>query len=114
VDRIEEAEATDLVAEWPADFELSDAWAKVVNEVEEQRSLTSATLLSDARWLPVLRTQFGRHCEVEEALEDGRLRIRVAAPTPLMIAQHLAGWGATLEVEVPRRSELSLLAWAPN
>ena len=30
---------------------------------------------------------------------DGRARVRVAAPTALMIAQHLAGWGAMVEVE---------------
>ena len=29
----------------------------------------------------------------------GRARVRVAAPTALMIAQHLAGWGALVEVE---------------
>ena len=47
----------------------------------------------------VLRGQVGRHCDVLDSAADGRARVRVAAPTPLMIAQHLAGWGALIEVE---------------
>ena len=34
-----------------------------------------------------------------DALPDGRVRVRLAAPVPLMIAQVLAGWGAMVEVE---------------
>lgn len=33
--------------------------------------------------------------------EDGRIRVRVAAPMALSIAETLAGWGATLEVLEP-------------
>jgi hypothetical protein len=29
------------------------------------------------------------------------VRIKVTAPTPLMIAQHLAGWGGSIEVLDP-------------
>jgi hypothetical protein len=36
---------------------------------------------------------------VLDTLDDGRVRVRLAAPTPLMIAQPLAGWGAMIEVE---------------
>jgi len=109
VDRIVEAEVTDLPAERPADFELSQAWEQVVDVVEQRRSLLSATVLIEARFVPVLRDHFGRHCEVEGPVGDGRLRVRVAAPTPLMIAQQLAGWGSLVEVEEPEslRAELA-------
>jgi predicted DNA-binding transcriptional regulator YafY len=109
VDRVIEAVVTDLAAERPADFELSAVWERVVDEVEQRRSLVSATVLIDARILPVLHTQFGRHCDVDSPVEDGRVRARLAAPTPLMIAQHLAGWGALVEVEesTPVRAELA-------
>jgi hypothetical protein len=33
--------------------------------------------------------------------EDGRIRLRLSAPTPLMIAQQLAGFGAAVDVEGP-------------
>ena len=109
IDRIVEAAVTDSPAERPADFELSQAWEEVVDAVERQRSLVSATVLVDARFVPVLRTQFGRHCHVNDPLEGRKARVRLAAPTALMIAQHLAGWGATIEVEGPEsvRAELA-------
>ncbi|GLX01995.1 WYL domain-containing protein [Microtetraspora sp. NBRC 16547] len=111
VDRIAEAVVTDLPAERPADFELSEAWRRVVDEVERERSHLSATVLIDGRHLPVLRTQFGRHCDVDATLDGGRVRARVAAPTALMIAQHLAGWGMLVDVVEPAqvRAELARL-----
>ena len=99
LDRVEVVAVTDLEARRPPDFDLSEAWGQVVAAVEEQRSLTSATVRVDPRFVFVLRGQFGRQCEVLDSAADGRARVRVAAPTPLMIAQHLAGWGALLELE---------------
>jgi predicted DNA-binding transcriptional regulator YafY len=101
VDRIGEMTVTDAVAERPADFDLSHEWERVVDEVEQRRSLLSATVLISARLLPVLRDRFGRHCEPLETHDDGRVRVRVAAPMALSIAQELAGWGALVEVLEP-------------
>jgi predicted DNA-binding transcriptional regulator YafY len=97
VDRIESATVTDQAAERPADFALAEAWRKVVDEVEVQRSLVSAVVFVATRQVWVLQHQFGRHCHVESE-QDGRSRVRLAAPTPLMIAQPLAGWGDAIEV----------------
>lgn len=59
--------------------------------------------------MPVLRTQFGRHCEASYSLEGGPARVRVAAPSARSVAEHLAGWGSTIEVLEPEsvRDELS-------
>jgi hypothetical protein len=102
---------TDLEAERPADFDLAAAWDQVVGELEQRRSLESALVLVPTRLVSVLRTQFGRHCQVQQELEDGRSVVRLAAPTPLMIAQYLAGWGALLEVRESAavRAELARL-----
>lgn len=109
VDRVLDAVVTELAAERPAGFELSQAWDRVVDEVEQRRSPTTATVLIGAKFLPVLRTQFGRQCDVDSPLDDGRVRVRLAAPTALMIAQDLAGWGALVEVVEPAsvRAELA-------
>jgi predicted DNA-binding transcriptional regulator YafY len=109
VDRIAVAEPTDRPAERPDGFALATAWQEVVGEVEQRRSGTWATVLVEARFVRVLRDQFGRHCHLDGALADGRTRIRLAAPTPLDIARHLAGWGAMIEVLEPRsvQSELA-------
>jgi predicted DNA-binding transcriptional regulator YafY len=101
VDRIVAAEPAGQPAERPDDFTLAAAWQQVVGEVEQRRSRTWATLLIDARFVPVLRDQFGRHCHTDGETGDGRARVRVAAPTPLDIARHLAGWGAMIEVIDP-------------
>jgi len=108
VDRITEAEPTDQPAERPDDFTLATAWEQVVGEVEQRRSRTWATVLVEARYVPVLRNQFGRHCETEGELEDGRTRVRLGAPSPLDIARHLAGWGAMIEVVQPRSVQAEL------
>jgi len=109
VDRIIDAVPTDLVAERPAEFDLSTAWERITGWVEQQRSLLSATVLVEARFVGVLRNQFGdHHCELLDTLDDGRARVRVAAPVPLMIAQHLAGWGDGVEVIEPESVKAEL------
>jgi predicted DNA-binding transcriptional regulator YafY len=99
VDRIADAVVTEDTFDRPADFDLSEAWEQVVTEMEQRRSLVSATVVVAARFAYVLQDQYGRHCEVLDTLDDGRVRVRLAAPTPLMIAQPLAGWGAMIDVE---------------
>jgi predicted DNA-binding transcriptional regulator YafY len=108
VDRILDAVSTDLVADRPAEFDLSAAWERIVGWVEQQRSLMSAIVLIEARFVPILRDHFGRHCEVLESLDDGRARVRLAAPVPLMIAQQLAGWGTAVEVVEPESVKAEL------
>ncbi|MCA2181170.1 WYL domain-containing protein [Nonomuraea glycinis] len=101
VDRIITADPTDQPAERPDNFTLHGAWQHVVNEVEQRRSRIWATVLIEARFVPVLRTQFGRHCRTDAELDHGRARVHLAAPTPLDIARNLAGWGAMIEVIEP-------------
>lgn len=101
VDRVLEATVTAEAAERPDDFDLSAAWAKVVEEMELNRSLLAATVLVQERHLWVMQDRLGRHCEVLGSPGDGWVRTRITAPTPLMIAQHLAGWGGSIEVLEP-------------
>ena len=108
VDRILEAEPTGQPAARPDDFTLAAAWEQVVGEIEQRRSRTWATVHIDARFVPVLRDHFGRHCHTDGQLGDGRARVRIAAPTPLDIARNLAGWGAMIEVIEPRSVQAEL------
>jgi predicted DNA-binding transcriptional regulator YafY len=101
VDRIVEATVTDEPAERPADFDLSAAWERVVASMEERRGGLVATVVAARREAGVLQNHFGRQCEVVGPDEDGRIRLRLSAPTPLMIAQQLAGFGAAVDVEGP-------------
>lgn len=102
VDRIADAETTDQPSGRPDDFELAAAWEEVIGTMEERRSATWATVLIEPRFVPILRDHFGRHCHRDGEADDGRARIRLAAPTALDIARNLAGWGADVEVIEPR------------
>jgi predicted DNA-binding transcriptional regulator YafY len=101
LDRIVEAEVTDLPAGRPADFELTEAWERVVEEVEQRRSGASATVLIAGGLMPGLRMSFGRHVEVLGEEPDGRVRARVAAQSTTAVAEQLAGWATLIEVMGP-------------
>jgi hypothetical protein len=76
--------------------------------VEQRRSRTWATVVIEARFVPVLRDQFGRHCHTDGELDDGRARVRLGAPTSLDVARNLAAWGAMIEVVEPRSVQAEL------
>jgi predicted DNA-binding transcriptional regulator YafY len=100
---------TELVAEHPADFGLSVAWERVVDQVERQRSLVSATVLIDVTLLPVLVSALSNAVPPELGAQDGRPRAVLAVPMARSIAEQLAGWGALVEVVEPEsvRNELA-------
>jgi predicted DNA-binding transcriptional regulator YafY len=85
VDRIVAAEPTAEAAQRPDDFALATAWQEVVGEVERRRSRTWATVLIEARFVPVLRDQFGRHCHADRR---GRRRPRPGPPRRADPARH--------------------------
>jgi predicted DNA-binding transcriptional regulator YafY len=101
LDRIVEAEVTDLPAGRPADFELADAWQRVVDEVEQRRSGASATVLVAPWLIRGLRLSFGRYVDIVGEDPDGRLRARVAAQSSTAVAEQLAGWATMVEVVEP-------------
>ncbi|SEF25180.1 Predicted DNA-binding transcriptional regulator YafY, contains an HTH and WYL domains [Amycolatopsis pretoriensis] len=111
VDRIAEPVPTEEAADRPADLELAKVWDEVVEEIEKRRSLLTSDVVLARRHFGVLRDRFGRHCELVAELPGDRVRARVAAPAPIMIAQELAGWGALVEVESPEsvKAELARL-----
>jgi predicted DNA-binding transcriptional regulator YafY len=101
VDRIIEAEVTDTPATRPDDFELAHAWQGVIDEMEQRRSQTPATVLATARLAPALQAYFGRYAEIVGHEPDGRLRLRVAAQSTTAVAEQLAGWARMIEVVDP-------------
>jgi predicted DNA-binding transcriptional regulator YafY len=109
VDRIIDLEITEQAAQRPVDFDLSESWQRVVDDIEQRRSLVSAVVELPGRRLPVLQDLFGRHCERLPALAGDRVRVRVAAHTVRSVAEQLAGWGDEVEVLDPEpvRRELA-------
>ena len=78
---------------------LGATWSEVV---EQKRSHTWASVKIAARYVPILRDQFGDALPRRaEGWQTTGCVVTLAAPTPLDIARHLAGWGAMVEVIEP-------------
>ncbi|MEV5961148.1 WYL domain-containing protein [Kribbella sp. NPDC051952] len=107
VERVVSADLTEEAFERPADFDLSTVWNEIVDRMEERRSGLTATVLMDERFVWVMQDRLGRQCEVD-GMDGDRVRLKVTAPTPLMIAQHLAGWGGSIEVTDPPEVQAEL------
>jgi predicted DNA-binding transcriptional regulator YafY len=107
IDRVVAAQATDETFERPDGFDLSTAWGEIVERMEERRSGLTATVLMDQRHVWVMQDRLGRNCEVD-GTDGDRVRLKITAPTPLMIAQELAGWGGSIEVLDPPEVQAEL------
>jgi predicted DNA-binding transcriptional regulator YafY len=107
IDRVVAAQATEETFERPSDFDLSTAWAEIVDRMEERRSGLTATVLMEQRQVWVMQDRLGRNCEVD-GTDGDRVRLKITAPTPLMIAQELAGWGGSIEVLDPPEVQAAL------
>ncbi|MEU4744875.1 WYL domain-containing protein [Actinosynnema sp. NPDC023658] len=100
VERVVSVRVLEEVFVRPEGLDLSVVWGRVVSEVERRRSSVSAVVSVESRYAGVLRDQFGRQCEVVGEV-GGRVRLRLSAPSALMVAQVLAGWGGLVEVVEP-------------
>jgi predicted DNA-binding transcriptional regulator YafY len=107
IDRVVAAQATDETFERPDGFDLSTAWGEIVERMEERRSGLTATVLMDQRHVWVMQDRLGRNCEVD-GTDGDRVRLKITAPSPLMIAQELAGWGGSIEVLGPPEVQAEL------
>lgn len=103
VSRVRDVTLTDEIVERPADFDLSAAWRQVTAAVGEHRTSVRCTIRIEHRHVGGLRAQFGSDLMVAELdeLDDGRVEVIVGGPAPIVIAQHLAGWGSLVEVIEP-------------
>ncbi|MCD2443268.1 WYL domain-containing protein [Agromyces sp. SYSU K20354] len=100
VDRMTDVETRDDRFEPPAGFDLDAAWASLSAEIEQTRVRTTATVLVDPAVEDEFRGWVGQ-AEVLGAAVDGRVIVRVAGQTELVLARRLAAWGAQAEVVEP-------------
>jgi predicted DNA-binding transcriptional regulator YafY len=107
IDRVVAAQATDETFERPGGFDLSTAWDEIVERMEERRSGLTATVLMEQWHVWVMQDRLGRNCEAD-GTDGDRVRLKITAPTPLMIAQELAGWGGSIEVLDPPEVQAEL------
>lgn len=116
VSRIQSVVVTDLPAVRPDGFDLATAWRDVASTVAELRTQVRATIRIHPRHVWGLRHQFGDDLSLTEFAGsdepdawDDRLEAIVGGPSAIVIAQHLAGWGAEIEVIEPPEVQAELV-----
>jgi hypothetical protein len=82
----------------PDDLDVAAVWEQVVDELEERRGRVSATVAVPGPLVRVVRDVLGRHASVLGDADDGRVLMRVSSHTARSVAEHLAGFGAAVEV----------------
>jgi predicted DNA-binding transcriptional regulator YafY len=88
-------------AERPKGFDLARTLASTVAAVEQRRRRIRALVRVPAYAVGPLRERWGTDLTVLSETEDRRVLIELAAATPEMIAEQLAGWGSHVDVISP-------------
>ena len=101
VDRMRSVDVSDLAADRPVGFVLSDAWRLIADEMEEARAPIRVRALIDGSAMPWLRHTFGVRLRVGRAADDGRVEVEIRGHSEWMIASELASFGARVEVLEP-------------
>ena len=106
IGRVQSVVVTELAAVRPAAFDLADAWRSVVATVRELRTQVRVSIRLDRRHVWPLRAQFGEDVSLIELAgdrdrSDGLVEAIIGGPSVERIAEHLAGWGAAIEVLDP-------------
>ena len=100
VERVVSVELTEESFERPADFDLSAGMERDRRPDGGAAFRADRDRPDDERFVWVMQDRLGRNCE-GYGVEDDWVRLKITAPTPLMIAQHLAGLGGSIDVVDP-------------
>lgn len=101
LDRVLEAKVLDRSVVRPEDFDLDDAWASIVTDVDGLRRGTQLRVRVAAEMLrPLAWVYSGRHV-VDQVLDDGRVELTLTGTSDAAFAGQLAGFGAAVEVIDP-------------
>jgi predicted DNA-binding transcriptional regulator YafY len=128
IGRVTAVEPTGEPVERPADFDLTEAWQRVVTNVDELRSPHHVDAIVDADCLMGLRWMFNRQLTVisdSPAAElsgssgspessgvapPARVTVRIGGQSVERIASHIAGFGARITVLGPTEARDHLAA----
>ncbi|MGX6602139.1 helix-turn-helix transcriptional regulator [Micromonosporaceae bacterium Da 78-11] len=103
---------TGAAVERPDDFDLATVWRGLASRMEDQ--MVAATVWGRARpdVIPLLRGRLHDRLRIGRALPEDWLEIEVDGPSPEVLAAHLAGFGARVQVLGPpaARERLAQLA----
>jgi predicted DNA-binding transcriptional regulator YafY len=101
VDRVTSLEPTGDAVVRPENFDLEQAWERIVATVDDLRSPVRVEASVRRELLGVLHWVFGRQLEVGAPGCDGRVEVSIGGQRIEGVAAQLAGFGASVEVTAP-------------
>lgn len=104
IDRMTSVVITDQPAERPDGFDLTEAWTRIMGDVEELRLQARAQALVEPGSVGILRMMFGTRMQIGAAPdgdETGRVPVEVRGNNVEALAGELAGLGRRVEVLGP-------------
>jgi predicted DNA-binding transcriptional regulator YafY len=101
VDRMRSVEVMVDPVERPEGFDLADAWAKVVADIDERRAPVRARALTGKGDLSFLRYVFGKRVLIGASGPDERVEVELRGASARVLAAEIAGFGGSLEVTEP-------------
>ena len=118
IGRVTSVEPTGVPVERPEGFDLTEAWQRVVSNVDELRSPHHVEAIVDADCLMALRWMFDRQLTIiadpredrEGGEEDSeaRVTVRLGGQSVERIATQIAGFGAQITVLAPEEARTKL------
>jgi predicted DNA-binding transcriptional regulator YafY len=112
VDRVDAVVTTGRPVVRPEGFDLAEAWASSVAQVEERRSGAVVRGLAEPALLPALRGRLGERLRVGARNPQGQVEVEVAGPSVPFLVVELAGLGRRLELVDPPEARAGLRALA--
>lgn len=105
VSRVRSVEPTGDPVQRPDGFDLAEAWASILDELDEVRAPARLRALAIREVLGPLRGMFGTRLTVADAgpdaRPDGRVEVHISGRDPWLLAAEIAGFGDRLEVLEP-------------
>ena len=92
VDRVDAVEPTGRPVVRPEGFDLAQAWASSVAEVEERRAGARVRGLADPALLPALRGRLGERLRMGDRNPDGQVEVDITGPTVASSSPSWPGW----------------------
>lgn len=102
IDRVSSVDPTDDPVHRPADFDLTESWRGIADEVERKREPLRIQGLCTPEGIGKLRMALGDRLEPGGATADGRIEVTIRGYSEYALAGELAGLVEWLEVTGPQ------------
>ncbi|MGB3828876.1 MAG: WYL domain-containing protein [Ornithinimicrobium sp.] len=102
IDRVSSADPTDQFVHRPKDFDLTESWRKITDEVDYNRTPIEIHATCAPQGISLLRVAMGENLEIRGTTNEGRITVVIRGPSEYGLAGHLAGLVEWLEITSPQ------------